>query len=342
MSQPARDAAFLAPTPVGPVEAGPRPTFSVVVAAWKAATTIEAAVRSALEQTEPPLEVVVCDDGSPDDVAGALAPLADRVRLVRIPHSGASAARNAAAATAVGDFVAILDADDTWEPSRLERLADLASARPDLDLLTTDAWFVVDGRRAGRFSERAGAFPTVAQATEILRRNFFFAHVAVRRSVWERLGGFAPEVAYADDWDFWLRALFAGCRAGCVAEPLADYTIHAGSVSADRAASLNARVLVLDRAETQPLSPSQRVVLAEARREHLRRARLAGAERALLDGTGERRRASLAVVRTPGVSLRARLLAGAAVVAPGLARRRLLRERAATGRARSDRVHGSS
>jgi glycosyltransferase involved in cell wall biosynthesis len=333
------DPVLLAPSQSAPLPPSRRPSFSVVVAAWQAESTVGEAIRSALTQTEPPAEVIVCDDGSTDATADVLAGFGDRIQVFRQPNRGESAAKNAAVRAASGDFVVILDADDRWDPRRLRRLGDLAAARPDLDLLTTDAWFLVDGERRGRFYAAAGAFPVREQSTEILRRNFFFSHVAARRTAWLASGGFDPAVAWAADWDFWLRLLFAGHLAGCVAEPLADYRIHTASLSADRASSLLARVQVLDRAAaTQRLAPGQREVLSRARADYLRRARVARAERALLDGLPGRRRACLELLVAPGGSTRGRVLAAAAALAPGLAGSRLRRGRERGGRARSDRA----
>jgi len=99
----------LAPLPAGSVTPRQRPTFSVAIAAYQAAETLGAAVESALSQTLPPLDVVVCDDGSTDDFAGAIAPFRDRVVLLRQENRGEAAAKNAAAAAASGEFVAFLE-----------------------------------------------------------------------------------------------------------------------------------------------------------------------------------------------------------------------------------------
>jgi glycosyltransferase involved in cell wall biosynthesis len=338
LSAPDGDSALLAPARSAPPPPSCRPSFSVVVAAWQAESTVAEAIRSALAQTERPAEVIVCDDGSTDATADVLAGFGDRIRLLRQPNRGESAAKNAAVGAAAAEFVVILDADDRWDSRRLQRLGDLAAARPDLDLLTTDAWFLLDGVRRGRFYSAAG-FPVRDQATEILRRNFFFSHVAVRRTTWLASGGFDQNIARAADWDFWLRLLFAGHRAGCVAEPLADYRIHAASLSADRARSLLARVEVLDRAAArQRLTPAQRDVLSRARTGYLHRARAARAERALLDRLPGRRRACLELLVAPGGSTRSRVLAAAAAAAPGLAGNRLRRDRERAGQARSDRT----
>src|SRR5690349_9961684 len=136
---------YLGPDPITPPRAGRVPTFSVAIAAYEAAAYIGEAVESALAQTLPPHEIIVADDGSADDIEGALAPFGEAVTLLRLPHAGEGAAKRAAAAAASGDFVVILDSDDLFLPERLESLGELAAARPDLDLLTTDAWVEGEG-----------------------------------------------------------------------------------------------------------------------------------------------------------------------------------------------------
>lgn len=336
---PSRVGALLAPTREGPTAKGPAPTFSVVVAAWQAAGTLGAAVRSALDQTYPPHEVIVADDGSTDDPTAVVAVFGQAVRLLSLPHRGAGSARNAAAEIATGSFLVVMDADDVWHPKRLERLGDLAVQRPDLDLMTTDAWFVVDGQRRGTFYEAGGAFPVNGQTTEILRRNFFFAHVAVRSTAWAACGGFATDLAQGQDWDLWLRLLLSGSVAGCVDEPLADYTIHGASLSADRAGSLMARVTLLDRAvANHDLSAEQRAVVAESRAVFRRRALAARAEQALLAKAPGRRWASVDLALAPGGSARGRVAAAAAAIAPGWAGGHLRRRQDTAGRARTDRA----
>jgi glycosyltransferase involved in cell wall biosynthesis len=149
--------AFLAPAPAEPVEPGPVPTFSIVIAAYQAERHIGAALESALAQTLPPVEVVVCDDGSTDGTAQVVAPYRDRgVVYLRQENNGEPTAKNAAVRAATGDFVVLLDSDDEFLPRRLEALGALASARPDLDVMTTDAYVEVDGEIVRRVYDAFG------------------------------------------------------------------------------------------------------------------------------------------------------------------------------------------
>src|ERR687898_594845 len=138
---------FLAPPEKQHLKPSAAPTFSVVVAAYQVANLIGEALDSIRQQTVAPLEVIVCDDGSTDELEEALSPYSDEIVLLRKQHGGEASAKNAAAFAARGDFVVILDADDVYLPTRLEALTALARARPDLDILTTDAYLVANGRR---------------------------------------------------------------------------------------------------------------------------------------------------------------------------------------------------
>jgi glycosyltransferase involved in cell wall biosynthesis len=166
------------------------PTFSVVIAAYQAASTVADAVRSALDQTYAPLEVIVCDDGSTDGAAQVLEGFGRSIRVVRRANGGESAAKNTAVVAARGDYVVVLDADDVFHPRRLEALAWLAGERPDLDVLTTDAVLEADGVPMRRAYGPSWAFPAQDQRSAILDRNFVFGLCAVRRERWLAAGGF--------------------------------------------------------------------------------------------------------------------------------------------------------
>ena len=104
-------------------------TVSVVIPAFNAELFIGRAIKSALDQTWPPLEVIVADDASSDgtrEAVEALVATDARVRLVKLPtNGGPSAARNAGFNAARGEWIAVLDADDAYLPSRLETLVEL-------------------------------------------------------------------------------------------------------------------------------------------------------------------------------------------------------------------------
>jgi GT2 family glycosyltransferase len=294
------------------------PSFAVVITAYEAAGTIAAAVESVLAQTRPAEELIVVDDGSNDDLAGALAPFGEKVEVVRKENGGGASARNAGVAAAASDLMAILDADDVFAPRRLEAIAALADREPDLDLIATDARFVVDGEARGTFLEH-NPFPEENQREAILRSCFPGGWPAVRISALKAAGGFDEQMRIAYDWETWLRMILAGSRVGMVPEPLYDYTLHGGSLASGRVASLRERVTLLEKAARNPnLRAEERPALGRSLAGHREQVARAEIEAALYGGE---RQALGALVRSPELGWRLRGLAAAARLAPPLARR---------------------
>jgi glycosyltransferase involved in cell wall biosynthesis len=314
---------FRTPQPPRPVRRLTRaPTFSVVIAAYQAVETIAETVESALGQSLPPHEVIVCDDGPDDALVSELGQFGTRIGLIRQRNAGHAAAKNAAARASSGEFVAILDADDVFLPERLAALSELASARPDLDILSTDEYFDVDGRTVGRFYEH-NDFPVDDQRIGILRVCFPGGHPAVRRSRLMEIGGFDEEFRAAADWECWLRMILAGSSAGLVDAPLLRYRLHAGAMTARRAESLADRERVFTKhALDESWSAQERLVLAESRRlAHTRTAyaRMSTVVRELPRGA---RRDLFALARDGDLPTGLRARATVAALLPRLARAR--------------------
>ena len=321
---------LLAPDPVIPVTPlACRPTFSVVIATYQAAATLHQAVMSALSQTVAAREVIVIDDGSTDGTNEVLAPLREQIIYRRQPNRGPAAARNAAIRLATGDFVVVLDADDVYEPRRIEALTDLAVQRPDLEILTTDAFLEVNGDVVGTFFEYT-RFPEADQVCEILFRCFLFAP-AVRRRRMIEVGGFDETLRVAEDWDCWIRLLSSGSVAGATTEPLIRYRIGHESLTADYVNSLRARLTVLEGVSRLDLSPRERVALGCARRNHRRAALLAETEHALRHRRPDARQRAVQLAWSRDMRFATRVRGLAAALAPGMAERRLARLEATTG-----------
>ena len=113
------------------------PRVSVVIPAYRCAAFIGTAINSILAQTRAPDEIIVVDDGSPDDIAAALAPFGERVRLLRKSNGGASSARNMGIDVCSGDFVALLDSDDVWHPGKLASQLAVFQKHPEVGLVAS-------------------------------------------------------------------------------------------------------------------------------------------------------------------------------------------------------------
>jgi glycosyltransferase involved in cell wall biosynthesis len=314
----------LVPAPVEAVSRGSVPSFSVVIAAYNAADTIAEALESVLSQTVQAREIVVCDDGSTDDLAAAIEPFRGRIALVRQENAGEGAAKNTGVAQASGDYVVFLDADDTFLSERLDALGELAATRPDLDILTTDALLEVDGTVVRRCYEEGWTFEVEDQRGAILERNFIFGLAAVRRSRFLESGGFDPAVRYGTDWDLWCRMLLDGSRAGLVDEPLARYRLRPTSLSADRIALLEGRCRVLERAASREgLTADERGRVEAALAKEQDNLLLTCASIALREGSPQARRLAIQVARRPSFPRGTRVRATLAALVPVLASRRL-------------------
>lgn len=318
---------FLAPASPA-VERGPAPTFSVIVAAYQVAELIGDALDSIRVQTLRPLEVIVCDDGSTDDLERALKPYKGEITVLHKENGGEASAKNAAAKAASGEFVAILDADDIYLPGRLAALSELAQARPDLDILTTDAYLVVHGRRVRRNYDRGWRFEVLDQRRAILQRNFVFGHAAVRRERLLEHGGFDERVLWTTDWELWLRMILRGARAGCVDEPLSLYRLRETSLTAQRRDLLLGKLATLEKARSNSdLRDDERPVLEESLAAYRHELGLMDLRDSLAAGSSDARGRALDLLRARGQPFRARVALAAMAAAPVTAGR-VLRRRA--------------
>ncbi|MFO0848061.1 MAG: glycosyltransferase family A protein [Gemmataceae bacterium] len=178
------------------------PTVSVVIPLYNAAAYIGDAVRGVAAQTFPDWELIVVDDGSNDDSAAAAERAArshsipaDRFTLIRKPNGGEPSARNAGIAVARGEWVANTDADDWWEPTKLEKqLAAAAAAGPDCVLVHTGVTHhEPDGSEVKL--DMAGTARRVGRCTDALLEPHSCCHpsILVRKSALDRIGGYDPE-----------------------------------------------------------------------------------------------------------------------------------------------------
>jgi glycosyltransferase involved in cell wall biosynthesis len=213
------------------------PTFSVVVAAYNAARTLPASMRSVLAQTRSDFELIVVDDGSTDGTADAASHVSDeRILYVRQQNLGPAAARNAGIEKATGTFVSLLDSDDLWLPNYLETMAAAFDADPGADLAFTDAWRLDDTtRRIHRRTIMSQQHPPARPPVEpqrllaaLLERNFVYTSATVRRDALTAAGGFKT-LTRSEDYELWLRLAAHGARFVNTRKILAVYRDRPGS-----------------------------------------------------------------------------------------------------------------
>ncbi len=181
---------------------------SVVIPVYNGAATIGRALESIFAQTFTDHEIIVVDDGSTDRTRAILEQYGDRVRLVEQPNRGPSAARNNGARHSSGEYLAFLDADDVWMPRKLELTVAAMLADPDAALVYSDLIVV---NEAGEGFRRSHIRPDTAHAPsmdEMLERIWPImpSTVVMRRSAFDRTGGFCEQLSGPEDIHFWLLA----------------------------------------------------------------------------------------------------------------------------------------
>lgn len=239
------------------------PRVSVVMPAYRAASTVGGAVSSVLQQTFDDLELVVVDDGS-DDATGEIARAhGDRVRVVRQDNAGVAAARNRGIAEARGELVAFCDADDVLLPGHVGALVEAYDAAPGRRIATANSYWLFPGGIDARKTRFRGGYPAPErQRLAILQQNIVSTMSLFPRSLVDEIGPFDVSRRRAEDWDFWLRAVYAGYRVVLQPRPLALYRWTAGGLTSSFDAMDADVVDILRRvAERDDLLPEERAYL---------------------------------------------------------------------------------
>ncbi len=208
---------------------------SVIIPAYNAATSIQRALNSVAAQTLTPAEVIVVDDGSSDDtiaMAKAMQKLfpAGTLLVISQTNKGAGAARNRAIDAATEAYVAFLDADDEWLPTKLERSMDLVTSK-NYTLVAHDYMDVTPNGEeyvdcAQRFNEGPDPFVTL-----YLKGYIPSISVVTLRTAVQEVGGFDEGLRNAQDFDLWLKILSTPKATFTVfGEPLARYFHTPGGI----------------------------------------------------------------------------------------------------------------
>jgi glycosyltransferase involved in cell wall biosynthesis len=165
---------------------------SVIIAVYNGAATISRALQSVFDQTFSDFEIVVVDDGSTDDTASMLSRYGDRIRVITQRNRGLSAARNAGVRASRGEYLAFLDDDDEWMPTKLARCVPIFDAEPGCALVYSFA-LRVDPQVLATPSPEARPDGAESPTLNDMLANLWHvvpSQFMVRRDVFERCGGF--------------------------------------------------------------------------------------------------------------------------------------------------------
>ena len=187
------------------------PLVSIVMPVYNGKLFIEKAVKSVLNQTYHHWELVIVNDGSTDNTLELLSALDDpRIRVVSQENGGTAIARNHAMSLARGDYIALLDADDLWLPTKLAYdmalIKQLSSQRASTDVIIY-GWFygVDDDYNLANFSPKFIQEGLLFEAQLLEEKTILYnSCLLFHRHIYETLGGYQPGL-YHEDFEFILR-----------------------------------------------------------------------------------------------------------------------------------------
>jgi len=178
--------------------------ISVIIPTHNRAWVLKEAVESVLNQTTRDFELIVVDDGSTDETQDLLKQFGDKIKVIHQENRGVSAARNVGITASSGDWIAFLDSDDFWKPTKLEKQMKWLKAHPQVSICHTDEIWIRDGVRVnpmkkhakptGWIFEKCLPFCVVSPSS-----------VMIHKSLFDVFGFFDEALPVCEDYDLWLR-----------------------------------------------------------------------------------------------------------------------------------------
>tara|TARA_Y100000590_G_scaffold470772_1_gene669992 strand:- start:43476 stop:44312 length:837 start_codon:yes stop_codon:yes gene_type:complete len=178
--------------------------ISVIIPTFNRAHTLKRCLDSVLNQTYPPFEIIVVDDGSTDNTKELLKDYEGKIIVHKIENSGVSSARNYAIERCSGDWVALLDSDDEWLTNRLQEQVDYLKIFPNIKLVHGEEIWIRNGKRVNpkKIHKKTGGY--IYQNCLPLCCISPSASL-IKKEVLEEFGGFDESFPVCEDYDLWLK-----------------------------------------------------------------------------------------------------------------------------------------
>jgi glycosyltransferase involved in cell wall biosynthesis len=181
-----------------------QPLVSVIIPTLNRAGLVGEAITSVLAQHYARVELLVVDDGSSDATPAVVEAFGPVLTYIRQAHAGVSAARNRGVAAARGELIAFLDSDDLWLPGKVTAQVALLQEQPQTQACYTDEIWIRHGVRVNQkdiHQKHAGWIFLPSLPRCIISPS----SIMLRRTLWDRLGGFDESLPACEDYDLWLR-----------------------------------------------------------------------------------------------------------------------------------------
>lgn len=212
---------------------------SVAIPAWNSADYLRQAIESVLAQTHQPIEIIVVDDGSTDHTREVCEAFVEKVRYFYQDNDGTmgNGARNRAIREAKGDWIALLDQDDRWLPTKIQQQIEAASFDINIGAIFTS--IVLTDAYNAPINRKVLTPPSGDVYHELLRGNPYTASSGMFRRDIIAECGLPAEDSSCGDWDLWLR-IARFYRVHTVNDQLTEYRLHSESFTNDPDRSIRA------------------------------------------------------------------------------------------------------
>ena len=216
------------------------PLISICIPAYNAEEFLSEALESIAKQTYSNWEIVLTEDGSKDNTEKILSSFASRVEqpVTYLRHSvnkGLSASRNTCIKNCRGDYLALIDSDDYWEPSHLESLVNKMLETNPAVVHSASQEFTTDGKKLNIRQPSEYALKNIEKELFLFRYTIQPSSTLIKKSALEKSGYFDEQRRVIEDLDLWLRILDSGGRIVFTGEVTCNYRIHKNSLTADSA-----------------------------------------------------------------------------------------------------------
>ncbi|MGB7414144.1 MAG: glycosyltransferase family A protein, partial [Thermosynechococcaceae cyanobacterium] len=211
------------------------PKVSIIIPAYNVMCYLPSTVDSVLDQTFKDFELIIVNDGSSDNIVPWSSNLKDlRVKFISQENKGAQIARNVGLENATGDYIALLDADDLWEPTKLEKQVSYLDKHPDIGVVYTWTGLIDEqGSSLGRIvasQAHGNVWEKIVVRDDILCSS---SVALIRAECFETVGYFDPDLEGFQDWDMGIRLAFK-YQFGVIKEILTFYRHRSNSMSRSR------------------------------------------------------------------------------------------------------------
>lgn len=186
------------------------PSISVVCPTYNSETFIDATLKSVFEQTIRPFEFIIADDGSNDNTVSRIKRASTQspipIVILRLPHRGPGAARNAAIRIARGKWIAFLDSDDYWKAEKIQRIIDCIISSRSINFICHNEICINANGSEVLYDYASHYSSSLRLIRQLYRRNLFSPSAVVcRKNLLLKNGLFDETFMVAQDYELWLR-----------------------------------------------------------------------------------------------------------------------------------------